>query len=97
MIRFPKMLFHITNVFGTLGKKIISEFLENGRLNISECVAQIEERQLSEETDDYYNEDEVRKTIAALVRANYLQREETIDSISNQIHEEPEIVVGTSH
>jgi len=66
----------------------VLNFIENGRLTLSECAYMILE------SGDKYDEKEIHKAIVSLIRANYLQRIESPDSVANQMQEEPEKVQG---
>lgn len=79
----------VSKVFGSICKKIIQEVLENGCLNLSECVEIIMSQQSDDESDDVYGEKEIQNGFYALIRANYLQRMESSNSVFKPFAEEP--------
>jgi hypothetical protein len=69
--RFSKILFHIGKIYGNLCQNVIEEFIENGRLTVSDCLAEIEEHK---DADMMQNstEKEVLEAIATLIKGQYL-------------------------
>lgn len=55
--------------------------LENGCLNLSECTEIILNQQSEDDSDDVYGEKEIQNGFYALIRANYLQRMESSNSL----------------
>ena len=64
-------MLHIGKIFGNLCQAIIEEFVENGRLNVSDCLGQINEH-MKNEFIESYSESEVLEAFAALIMGQYL-------------------------
>lgn len=71
------MVQRIGHLFGTLSQTIIVEFLENGRLSLSECIGQVKAHDDAGE----YSEQEIVDNLGVLIKGSYLQRIEFLDEI----------------
>lgn len=70
--RFPKILSYIGKIFISRPcQAIVEEFIENGRLTVSDTLAEIEEH-IKNETLENYSEREILEAIGALVKGQYI-------------------------
>ena len=70
-LRFAKVLFHIGKIYGNPAQAIMEDFIANGRLTVSDCVAEMEEHK-KDETIENFSEGEVLEALAGLIKGQYI-------------------------
>jgi len=81
-LRFAKILHHIGTIYGGLVQTVMEQFIENGRLTVSDILAEIEEHN-NPEINGEYSEREILEAIAALIKGQYLVQVEKVNHSSN--------------
>jgi len=83
-IRFPKILFHIGKIYGNPCQAIMEDFVANGRLTVSDCIAEIEEHK-KDETIENYSEAEVLEALAGLIKGQYIVQVDKASYLNAQL------------
>jgi len=81
-LRFAKILHHIGTIYGGLVQTVMEQFIENGRLTVSDILAEIEEHKNPEIIGEY-SEKEILEAIATLIKGQYLVQVEKVSHSSN--------------
>ena len=82
--RFPKILFHIGKIYGNPCQAIMEDFVANGRLTVSDCIAEIEEHK-KDETIENYSEAEVLEALAGLIKGQYIVQVDKASYLNAQL------------